>query len=563
MSVRVAKMNSARRVCAVVCLLFSISTTVLSAGISDDALLGGATNLAIVLERRSEWLAKACSAMPKLVRRNLAPIRMVRAVKDSGAFQGYRMAQNGECAAVFGKKLQEGDSYIFDFGEHVVGRVSFRLGECNGVMDAPCRLRFTLAELPGELGELPTNWTGLCRSWHQEEIQSFDFAPEDYTLPRRYSFRYVKVDVIACAKNATAIEWLKATAETSADMSRLVPWNSPNPTAGEIDRIACATLRDCMQTMFEDGPKRDRRLWLGDLRIEALANYETFRNYDIVKRSLYLFAGTVDDDGIIASDVYEKPVPKKGRCRIYDYTALFPAIVLEYLMASGDRETAEDLWPLCKRQVESVLTSVDERGLVQTKGEWWYFVDHDNDLDRQVPEQGVVIFGMKRFLELSRVLGRDIETVALSKNVERMTEAARLHFWKSDDGVFLGEAEKVPSWLGQAWMTLARVSVDVSRECMERVLCNRFSQRPRTPYGYYYVTEALYAAGLRRCADDLLVMYWGGMAAKGADTFWEVYVPDDDNASPYGNAFLNSACHAWSCGPCYLLRSAKYKALER
>ena len=27
-----------------------------------------------------------------------------------------------------------------------------------------------------------------------------------------------------------------------------------------------------MQDVFEDGPKRDRRLWLGDLRLEALAN---------------------------------------------------------------------------------------------------------------------------------------------------------------------------------------------------------------------------------------------------------------------------------------------------
>lgn len=29
---------------------------------------------------------------------------------------------------------------------------------------------------------------------------------------------------------------------------------------------------DCMQSVFEDGPKRDRRLWLGDLRLQALAS---------------------------------------------------------------------------------------------------------------------------------------------------------------------------------------------------------------------------------------------------------------------------------------------------
>ena len=42
-----------------------------------------------------------------------------------------------------------------------------------------------------------------------------------------------------------------------------------------LDRVSQRTLRDCMQTVFEDGPKRDRRLWLGDLRLQALANYAT------------------------------------------------------------------------------------------------------------------------------------------------------------------------------------------------------------------------------------------------------------------------------------------------
>jgi hypothetical protein len=31
-----------------------------------------------------------------------------------------------------------------------------------------------------------------------------------------------------------------------------------------------------MQEVFEDGPKRDRRLWLGDLRLQALVNDVTF-----------------------------------------------------------------------------------------------------------------------------------------------------------------------------------------------------------------------------------------------------------------------------------------------
>ena len=47
------------------------------------------------------------------------------------------------------------------------------------------------------------------------------------------------------------------------------------------------------------------------------------------------------------------------------------------------------------------------------------------------------------------------------------------------------------------------------------------------------------------------------MVELGADTFWEVFVPEDERASPYRTPLLNSYCHAWSCAPAYFLRSAK------
>ena len=58
----------------------------------------------------------------------------------------------------------------------------------------------------------------------------------------------------------------------------------------KIDAVSLATLRDCMQTTFEDGPRRDRRLWIGDMRLQALASYKTFPNFELVKRCLYLLA---------------------------------------------------------------------------------------------------------------------------------------------------------------------------------------------------------------------------------------------------------------------------------
>ena len=44
------------------------------------------------------------------------------------------------------------------------------------------------------------------------------------------------------------------------------------------------------------------------------------------------------------------------------------------------------------------------------------------------------------------------------------------------------------------------------------------------------------------------------MAQLGADTFWEVFVPENLDVSPYGDSIINSFCHAWSCTPSYFIR---------
>ena len=44
------------------------------------------------------------------------------------------------------------------------------------------------------------------------------------------------------------------------------------------------------------------------------------------------------------------------------------------------------------------------------------------------------------------------------------------------------------------------------------------------------------------------------MAELGADTFWELYNPENPDESPYGGTIVNSYCHAWSCGPACFLR---------
>ena len=71
---------------------------------------------------------------------------------------------------------------------------------------------------------------------------------------------------------------------------------------------------------------------------------------------------------------------------------------------------------------------------------------------------------------------------------------------------------------------------------------------------HHYVMEAMVKLGMMEEALAFMKDYWGSMVEKGADTFWEIYVPDDAATTCYGDHVMNSFCHAWSCSPSYFIR---------
>ena len=78
----------------------------------------------------------------------------------------------------------------------------------------------------------------------------------------------------------------------------------------KIDLIAVNTLKNCMQRVFEDGPKRDRRLWIGDLRLLALTDYATFNNTALIKsekkKDISFYQGICGKEREIIMENYEK-----------------------------------------------------------------------------------------------------------------------------------------------------------------------------------------------------------------------------------------------------------------
>jgi hypothetical protein len=503
------------------------------------------------------WIAVAESLKPKLRETVHQPISLVRPMADNSAFLRWRMEPAGEVAQLAGRSLRRGDNFILDFGGHLTGHLAFSIFGEGSAVDSPVRLRLTFGEVPGDVAVPLDTYSGtLSRAWLPEEIVNVDFLPRSVRLPRRYAFRYVKVEVVDTSPNFGArFAGIEATALSSAGERPAALASSVPALLRRIDEVSIDTLRDCMQTVFEDGPRRDRRLWIGDLRLQALTNSVTFQNFDLVKRCLYLFAALPREDGLVAACVYDEPKPLCGRQYILDYSALYAAAVLDYVHATRDLAAARDLWPVVRRQMEILGQFVDRNGLFAGPKDAWQFIDWNDDLDRAAPMQGVLLYSYRQALELAKLAGADLETVTYPDHIQLMTRAARDAFYSPSQHLFVSGPARQVSWATQAWMIHSgAASKQEGSAALRAVAAMPDALRPVTPYLYHYVVDAMLSCGMKQQALELIRSYWGGMVLAGADTFWEVYNPTNPSLSPYKSLLVNSYCHAWSCTPAYFLR---------
>ena len=516
---------------------------------------------------REGWMQKGEALLPELKQRQIPPTRLVLPQADAAAFQGLKMVELEKFdRTAVNKELVTGDSLFFDFGEHIVGYITLKLNTANGQsIDGPVQIELLLDEVPSGVVVPPSLYQGWISSgWLQNERITVDQVPFEITLPRRYAFRYVRVNVI----NGSSFNWkmmltdMEATSVTSAgeDKGTLV---DHSPLLNTIDSISIITLRDCMQTILEDGPKRDRRIWIGDLRLQALANYESFKNADIIKRSLYLLAAVAREDGLLLSTLYERPtvMGQAGNSSL-DYALLYNVTLLEYLEHYGDTATAADLWPVALKQTE-LAWKYTTNGLFATEDAdgWWRFFDWCEGLDKTVTMQGCIAYTFDKTAELAKRLGKNKEAQQLAKQADLARKAAKKQYYDKNRKLFVAHSGQL-SYASQIWMVLGGVvKGKEANELLKRMTETPGIVKPGSPYLYHYYLEALYLCGENDKVKEVITDYWGGMVLKGADTFWEVYDPSDEFLTPYKKGdfdyVVNSYCHAWSCTPVYFLRRMK------
>lgn len=456
------------------------------------------------------------------------------------------------------KELKKGDEVVLDFGNHYVGYLNLAFSYKGSHPDAPVLVRVHFAENLVELFENPNEYQGwICSSWIEKEEFHLDLIPGEKHFERRYAFRYVKIQIIdISSKFRLIINSACCTALSGVREDALMNYSAKSELHGHLDQVACRTLKNCMQTVFEDGPKRDQRLWMGDLRIQARVNYVTYQENDMVKACLYLFAGLPMEHGKMGACLFLEPKPEVDDTDMFDYSLFFINTLYDYYLETKDLYTLKELWPTALRQIEIAKECLNEQDIVADSNRLgWCFVDWNLNLNKQASAQGILLYAILAAMKISHILEDEKAEEELTALYECCKRAANHVLWDECKQCYVSGENKQISMASQVWMILGgAIEGTDAMALINRVEALDGCEGMVTPYMYHNYIDALILCGNKERAFEQMEYYWGGMLQKGADTFWELYNPDNPDESPYGGTIVNSYCHAWSCGPAYFLR---------
>lgn len=499
------------------------------------------------------FLEKAQSINIEIYEKEVSPLSVCKICKSDQYYMGYGIEK---IKTYDGTDIISGGEICYDLGEHYTGYLSFDIKGYNALSDSPVKLKLTFAEVPFGFSYEDSKKEGwLSYSWVQEEYVFVDDVPLRVSLPRRYAARYIRIEIIAKNK-VMDVELSNVIFKAVSSAGFNYVSTIRNDKWKKIEEVCVRTLRECMQSFYEDSPMRDRRLWLGDLRLHAMVNYCSYDDLSLIKKCLYLFAGLTDEEGRVHSCVYEKPFPVKGDIYLYDFALLYMAALSDYYDHTSDIETTRELFDVAYKQFEIFYDIVDVNGMVKKKNGWWCFIDWNWDEEnkpKSLPMAAIGAYCLTYAEKLAKKLGRDKEAAQAYDMRQKLCNYAKSHFYNEKTGLF--EEEGIIMWVANIFMILSdslRKSeglelLDALEKCSDAV-------RPVTPYNHHYILEAYEKLEAFDKLESHIENYWGAMIEKGADTFWEAFDKNDPLFSPYDDCILNSYCHAFSCTPIYFIK---------
>ena len=314
-------------------------------------------------------------------------------------------------------------------------------------------------------------------------------------------------------------------------------------TLTKIWMYSAYTLRLCMQDFLLDGIKRDRLPWSGDLAMSLWVNAFTFRDKELVRRSLV----ALGREGIGEEDI-------NG---IVDYSLWWIISQDQYQMYYDDEVHLKTEWNRIKDALHVLKGRSTEDGFLPIKEDDWIFIDWV-DQEKWTALQVLWWWAQKSGANLADRVGEVQFAEQLRERSENLSERLHELAWNSDESVWLSsknretEITRHPNFLA----VVSGLASEDQYDGIQTLLENDAIKPVGTPYMAGFENIALATLGNTQYMLDQVKEYWGSMLDMGATTFWEAYdesLIKKEQYSFYGRPYAKSLDHAWSSGPAAFL----------
>lgn len=404
-------------------------------------------------------------------------------------------------------EVREGPSFCLDFGEECCGYFRMRVKS-----DAVTRFRIVYGETLDECFNEPEPETLLYRMLI--ETGSLQPGVQEWESRIRGGFRFVRVEFLHCPAPVAADGFQVRSSLYGAAYRGY--FSCSDPLLNKIWRAGRKTLHLCMQEYYLDGIKRDRLLWVGDIRTEALCNYYLFFDRELFRFSMRSIAECQYHDGAVGS------AWGVGASLLWDYIAWWMIAMHDYYLYTGDGEFYLEMKPHLCQAADWLIARAGDSGLIDIPANplnvWMVVLDGAGGTDPYMNE--LFRRSVRVAVEVCRLAGDDERSAGYSAFLEKLDPAV--------DGL------------------LARQPLTGKKSLYQHSM------------GIFEVIETLFSEGKPHEALQLLRNAWEKLLSRGADTLYEgLYgdYPDITVRHPDRKAGHVSYCHGWTAGPCCLLAS--------
>ncbi len=445
-----------------------------------------------------------------------------------------------------GLELRQGDYAVLDLGTPLFGCPELVLsGSDEDVIDVVC----------GELhieGQLLPFFRG------RRNVDTIVLGPREYRwlgcTPR--GLRYVMVAVRRAASTVSIQSCGVCVREYRFDNTG--SFDCSDPMLNQIWEVGRRTLRATMQGAFLDSPAKEQAQYIADAMIQSWAGYHTYGAFSFAAKGIEEFAKIQFETGempaLSPSDIY---------LNMPDYALLWPVWLQRHYLYTGDTQFLDRMLPPLDRLLSYYeQLSESDTGLLRDldlRYGAYCFLDH-GDLDRRGIVTGLNAIYCRALLSASWLHDEHGSSDRASQFRSRAAAIARSIrdlTWDEERSLF------ADSWHGgemsdfYSWQTnvLAIYGGIASSDDYDRIFDKLFTaEEPfeffaagetNNPFFKYFILESAFALERRNWALKMLRWYWGGMIARGARTWWELFDPESNEDEVPTHSF----CHGYGASP--------------